>query len=454
MAKCSPEFLRLADDCRNQFAQTSDGQHSSILSSDDMEEFQTLHPGRVRNYPALKTLALFMGQVVNDDKSCSKVLIQDAADQQALGQKELKTETDAYCKSRKRLHEAPIKSLLQTSGGRLSDQCPAEWLWHNRRVVLTDGSTVLGPDTEDNQKEYPQPSTQKKGLGFPIMRILVLITLANGALLDVAVAPCSGKETGEQALLRQMFENLNEGDILLGDANFENYFLLAALMAANIDGVFEKNGSRIIDFRKCHKKLGSKDGLFRLDRPVRPPWMDEETYRLVPKDIIVRAIKTKKRMIVTTLTDAELYPRKDISDLYIDRWHVEVDFRCIKTVMGMEILRCKTPEMLRKELYVHLLMYNLIRALMAETAKAINHQPRKLSFKTAKNTLLSYHYLLLIEAISIFLTLEKMMRIIGKHKVGNRPGRAEPRAVKRRGKPTKKLQHPRKQARRLTQYKG
>ena len=165
MSKCSSEFLRLANDCRNQFAQASDGQHSSVLSSDDMEAFQTLHPGRVRNYPAIKTLTLFMRQAVNDDKSCSRVLIQDAADQQALGQKELKTETDAYCKARLRLHEAPL-NLLQTSGSRLSDHCPAEWLWHNRRVVLTDGSTVSGPDTEENQKEYPQPSTQKKGSVF------------------------------------------------------------------------------------------------------------------------------------------------------------------------------------------------------------------------------------------------------------------------------------------------
>ncbi len=286
------------------------------------------------------------------------------------------------------------------------------------------------------------------------MRILVLITLANGALLDVAVAPYSGKETGEQALLRQMFETLNGGDILLGDANFENYFLLAGLMAANIDGVFEKNGSRIIDFRKCCKKLGSKDGLFRLERPACPSWMDEETYQQVSKEIIVRAIRTKKRVVVTTLTDAELYPRKEITDLYVDRWHVELDFRCIKTIMGMEILRCKTPEMLRKELYVHLLMYNLIRALMSETAKAINHKPRRLSFQTAKSTLLSYHYLLLIETASIFRTLENMMQIIGKHKVGNRAGRTEPRAVKRRGKPTKKLQHSRKQARKLLQYQG
>ncbi|MFK0570006.1 IS4 family transposase [Endozoicomonas sp.] len=319
---------------------------------------------------------------------------------------------------------------------------------------MTDGSTVSGPDTEANQKKYPQPSTQKKGLGFPIIRILVLITLASGALLDAAVAPYSGKETGEQALLRQMFDSLNEGDILLGDANFENYFILAALISANIDGVFEKNGSRILDFRKCYVKLGSKEGLFKLKRPDRPPWMDEESYSAVPKEIIVRAIKTKKRIIVTTLTDTKLYPRKDISDLYIDRWHIELDFRCIKTMMKMEVLRCKTPEMLRKEIYVHLLVYNLIRALMAKTAETMQRKPREVSFKTAQDTLLSYHYLLLMGTISIFQILEIMIQLIGKHKVGNRPGRSEPRAVKRRSKPTKKLQHPRKQARRLTEYKG
>ncbi|WP_245673612.1 transposase [Endozoicomonas ascidiicola] len=273
-------------------------------------------------------------------------------------------------------------------------------------------------------------------------------------MLDAAVAPCTGKETGEQALLRQMFGSLNKEDILLGDANFENYFILAALISANIDGVFEKNDSRSLDFRKCHVKLGSKEGLFKLARPARPAWMDEDSYREVPKEITIRAIKTKKRIIVTTLIDAERYPRKDISDLYIDRWHIELDFRCIKTMMNMDILRCKTPEMLRKEIYVHLLVYNLIRGLMAKATEAEGHKPREMSFKTAQDTLRSYHHLLLMGTINIFQLLETMVQLIGKHKVGNRPGRSEPRAVKRRSKPSKKLQHSRKKARKLKEYKS
>ena len=166
MTKCSTEFLHLADDCRRQFAQPQNNENFSILSSEDLNHFQEQHPGRVRNYPAIKTLTLFMRQVSNDDKSCSNVLIQDSADQLALGRKRLKTETDAYCKARKRLNEESLKLLFQSSGKQLSDGTPPEWLWHNRRVVLADGSTVTGPDTEANQRVYPQPSTQKKGWVF------------------------------------------------------------------------------------------------------------------------------------------------------------------------------------------------------------------------------------------------------------------------------------------------
>ena len=198
---------------------------------------------------------------------------------------------------------------------------------------------------------------KKKGLGFPQLRIMVLIALGSGALLDSAVAACKGKGTGEQALLRQMRSSLNAGDILLADANFENYFLLVQLLDAGIDAVFEKNGSRNIDFRKCQEKLGKRDGLFRLVRPMRPDWMTLEVYDQMPEERVVRAVGNKKRIIMTTLTDPKTYPKKEIIKLYMERWHVELDFRSIKIMMKMDILRCESPAMVRKEIDVHLLVY-------------------------------------------------------------------------------------------------
>ena len=217
----------------------------------------------------------------------------------------------------------------------------------------------------------------------------------------------------------------------------------------------KKNGSREIDFRKSYKRLEKKDALFRLERPARPSWMARELYdHFTPDHLIVRAIKTKKRVIVTTLTDAETYSRADISQLYTGRWNIELDFRSIKTMMKMEVLRCKTPEMIRKEIYVHFLVYNLIRALMARTAKTTNEIPRKVSFQATKQVLLGAQTLLLLSAAQM---LERLMAqilvIISEHRVGDRPGRSEPRAVKRRSKPFQKLQHSRPQARRLKKYR-
>ena len=282
---------------------------------------------------------------------------------------------------------------------------------------------------------------------------MVLIALGSGALPDSAVAACKGKGTGEQALLRQMLSSLNAGDILLADANFENYFLLVQLLDAGIDAVFEKNGSRNIDFRKCQEKLGKRDGLFRLVRPMRPDWMTLEVYDQMPEELVVRAVGNKKRIIMTTLTDPKTYPKKEIIKLYVERWHVELDFRSIKTMMKMDILRCESPAMVRKEIDVHLLVYNMIRALMAKAAEEIGHSPGEVSFKAAHDTLKSFHIILLQAAEGLIDNLlDHMADIIGEHRVGNRPGRREARANKRRPKPMRKLQHTRKQARKLKVY--
>lgn len=281
------------------------------------------------------------------------------------------------------------------------------------------------------------------------------MSLCSGALLDFSVAPYEGKETGEQALLRQLLSHLNDGDILLGDANFENYFLLALLLQVKTDVVFEKNGSRKLDFRKCYKKLNSKDGLFKLQLPTRPEWMSQELYDQMPEELTIRAVKNKRRTIVTTMLDAETYPRTEIIALYLKRWNVELDFDAIKTTMKMDMLRCKSPEMVRKEICVNFLVFNLIKALMGRAAQYIGKKPREISFKAAQDTLVSFHQTLLMATDdSLERKVNSMLKIIGQHIVANRPGRSEPRAVKRRPKPHQRLQHSRSQARRLKKYKG
>ena len=268
------------------------------------------------------------------------------------------------------------------------------------------------------------------------------------------MAPFQGKQTGEVALFRQLVGHLKANDIVLGDAIFENYFLIALLQLGDIDAVFEKNGARHVDFRQCSQKLGKKDGLIRLEKPPRPDWMDREYYdHWVPDELMIRVVKNKKRVIVTTLLDDDKYPRSEIISLYLARWHIELDLRSIKCLMKMDILRCKTPEMVRKEITVHLLVYNLIRALMAQAATELKKQAREMSFKAAQEVMQEFHVLLLQADISSLPKLvRQMIKIVSEHIVGNRPGRSEPRAVKRRPKPHRRLQHSRAEARRLTMY--
>lgn len=273
-------------------------------------------------------------------------------------------------------------------------------------------------------------------------------------MLGAATAPYQGKGTGETSLFRKLLKFLKAGDILLGDAIFENYFLISLLLLGDVDVVVEKNGARHLDLRQCDQKLGKKDGLIRLTKPARPNWMSKEFYdRWVPSEITVRIIKSKKRTIVTTLLDAEKYPRSEIVGLYQERWHVELDFRAIKSLMKMDVLRCKTPEMVRKEINVHLLVYNLIRALMTQSAVELKNRPRQISFKAAQEVLQEFHVVLLQSKEKVLAdVVTHMIAIPGEHVVGNRLGRREPRAVKKRPKPYARLQHSRPQARRLKMY--
>ena len=210
----------------------------------------------------------------------------------------------------------------------------------------------------------------------------------------------------------------------MGDANFENYFLLALLLQARADVVFEKNGARVLDFRKCYQSLGNKDGLFKLNRPVKPKWMSQELYDQMPEELVIRAVRNKTRTIVTTLLDANEYSRTEIIALYLKRWHVETDFDVIKTTMKMDMLRCKSPAMVRKEVSVNLLVYNVIRALMGRAAEHVRKTPREISFKAAQETLVSFHQTLL-GASGDWLEekIANMLEIIARHVIGNRPGR-------------------------------
>ncbi|MGB5451220.1 MAG: IS4 family transposase [Sedimenticolaceae bacterium] len=409
---------------------------------------------RERLFPPTETLSMFLAQALSADGSCQQV-VNDAMVKRVIGGlKPGSTDTGGYCKARSRLPVSMVSTLARESGGIVAEEAASWWHWRGRRVRLVDGATVTLADTEANQAAYPQSSSQKPGLGFPICRLVALLCLASGALLDGAVGPCQGKGGDEQSLLREMLDSLESGDILLGDAFYATYFLFWELIRGGVDGLFEQHGARkrSTDFSKG-ETLGVRDHLIVLTKPKKKPdWMSPVEYDQAPDTLTVREFQAGGKIMVTTFLCPKETPKHLLKALYRQRWNVELDLRNIKTTLGMEHLRCKTPEMAIKELWVSLLAYNLIRLLMAQAALLADQIPRQLSFKHTVQIWMAWqqrgggtH-----EAMSI----NALLVLIAEPRVGLRPGRVEPRAVKRRPKPFPLLTKPRAEAREYIRENG
>ena len=401
---------------------------------------------RERQFPPTETLSMFLAQAMSEDRSCQKA-VNDAAIKRVVGGlSPCSTATGGYCQARQRLPLEMVSTLVCHTGELMNSQVPDQWRWHGKRVHLIDGTTVTMPDTQANQVVYPQQAGQKPGLGFPISRIVGVICLSSGALLNASLGRCSGKGSSEQCLLRTMLDTFKTGDLVLGDAYFATYFLLASLLDKGVDAVFEQLGARkrVTDFRQG-KSLGPKDHLVQWYKPkIKPGWMEQEDYDKAPQSLTIRELKIKNKILITTLLSSKAFPKHELKMLYKKRWHVEVDLRHIKTTLGMETLSCKTPEMVEKEMWVYFLAYNLIRLLMAQSALLSNILPRQLSFKHTVQLWLAWSQH--TQAVGALTDQGMLFVLIAQKMVGNRPGRLEPRAVKRRPKPFSLLMENREQA--------
>jgi Transposase DDE domain len=416
------------------------------------------HTWRERIYTPWITLGIFLSQILSDDQSCDDAIdrFQKFRHDQKIDA--VSSESTSYCEARQRLPEVVTWELVRRTGKSILENAKSAWLFHNRQVKIIDGSTVSMPDTPENQQEYPQSTSQAPGLGFPIARILVVFSLAVGTVLDAAVGPYKGKETSELALLRSVIEHFQPGDIALGDRFFCSYWVIAVLQQRGVDVVVRLHQRRKADFRRG-RRLGRKDRLVTWTKPKqRPGWMTLEEYDAMPAELTVRLLhvqvegKTKRvreLVIVTTLVDAKTYRSEEIGDLYRQRWHGELDLRSLKTAMHMDVLRTKSPAMARKEIAMHFLAYNLIRGLMAEAARAADVAPRTLSFKGSLHTIRAFEEAHLYDPSRIEADLPRLLELIGRKRVGERPDRYEPRAVKRRPKPHPRLSMPRKEAKQL-----
>jgi len=401
---------------------------------------------RERLFEPLVTLRLFVEQMLHADHACQDVEVRYASERENLGESAISLSTGPYCKARQRLPLNLVRRLGKLVGRRLEESCPAVWRWRARPVKLIDGTTVSMPDTEDNQSAYPQPSGQKRGLGQPLARLVAVISLGCGTVLDWAMGPCKGKQTGEDALLRQLLGAFNPGDIGLVDRYHCTYFTIALLQRAGVDLVTRQHSQRTTDFRRG-ARLGKRDHLVHWQRPARPAWLDKTIYAEVPEQLLVRETKMGEWVLVTTLTDPKQVSKQEINALYVQRWQIEVDLRAIKIVMGMDILRCKSADMVRKEVAAFMLAYNLIRAVMGQAAACAKLLPRQLSFSGAKRVINGLLDMFRTSTRRLTRMFAHVRGAIASLQLPHRPNRVESRAVKRRPKPRRLLTEPRNIAR-------
>lgn len=448
---------------QNAFLQADDLPFRGVLSEEDIQQaFVTENACFGEDADDIYTPALtlwgWLAQSLHAEKarSCVAAVARITTLCVALGRQPPSPDTGTYCRARAKLPETVLRRLVYTLGDGLESHVPADWLWLGRHVKVGDGTTLLAPDTPENQEAWPQARTQKPGVGFPILRMVVLLSLATAALCGLAVGPYKGKETGEPALLRELLDRFQPGDVFLGDCCYCSYFLLALLLAGGVDVVVRQHQGRRTDFRRG-KCLGNADHVVLWQRPQRPEWMDEETYATIPETLTVRELRVRvevrgfrvrELVVVTTLADASRYPAAEMARLFRARWHVELDLRNIKTSLRLDDLRGKRPETIRREIWIHWLAYNLIRKVMAQAALGHEKLPRELSFASALAAVSGAGTLASVADASLLsLHTQAQHHAIASSRAGHRPNRVEPRAIKRRPKAHKLLCRPRAEAR-------
>jgi putative transposase len=422
---------------------------AALLSQDRIEKAlgraRWLWQGWV--YTPAVTVWVFLAQCLSPDHSCRDAVARLIAWRVTRGQKPCSADTGAYCAARHDLPEEALHALLRDTGQQTEKQSPATWRWHGRNVRIVDGSTITMPDTAENQAAYPQMKAQAPGCGFPIARILVIFSLSVGSVLDAAIGKYKGKQTGENSLFRQLHHLLSDGDVILADRYFSGWYDVALLCQRGVELVIRKHQLRATDFR-TGPRLGQGDHLVFWMKPARSKWMTAQRYAELPEVLMLREVRlrvaekgfrTKTIVAVTTLLDAEEYPAEEIALLYRRRWQAELHLRSIKAVLQMDHLRCKTPHRVRNEFYMHLVAYNLLRGVMAAAAYESGKSPWEISFKGTLQTLSTFLPLLLAR-VATEAWCEALLTAVATHVVGRRPGRFEPRRLKRRQKPYRLLQ--------------
>jgi hypothetical protein len=463
MRDCNQEqFRQQIRFLRHQFLQDGDLPFSNILSEQILAKavtaIETCWLDRI--YSPLVTLWVFVGQVLSQDHSCRAAVSRLVAHRVSRGQRACSSETGAYCQARKRLPEKFFSDVARQTGQALDDSTEEQWLWKRRRVLVYDGSTVSMPDTTENQQAYPQPPQQKAGVGFPLARIAAFFSLSCGAVIDLDICRYAGKGNSELGMLRKLWDVLRPGDVMLADRYMCAWHDIFLLKQRGVDSVTRLSVNRRVDFRRG-RRLGKGDHIVQWCKPGIIRSIDWPTLKSLPEFLTVRetrvqvqqpGFRSRTIIVVTTLLDATDITATDLAEIYRARWNCELDLRSLKQTMQMDILRCKTPELVRKELWTHVLAYNLIRTIIAQAASTHHVEPRCISFKGAIQALEAFQPLIAIQGEhdashrrSIY---QQLIDAIATHRVADRPDRFEPRQRKRRQKKYDRMMKPRHELKR------
>ena len=460
MRHAHPESFRArAGFLRRQFLQDGGLPFSDVLTEEVVADALATVGGWLdRVFSPLVTLRVFLGQVLSADHSCRAAVARLIAHRLARGQDPCSARTGAYCRARKRPPEAFFSETALRTGRALDDGADDGWLWKGRRVYIYDGSSVTMPDTAANQAEYPQPVAQEPGLGFPPARIAAVFSLACGAVVGPGTCRYAGQGQSDLGLLRKLPDVFRPGDVMLADRLMCAWTEMVMLHQRGVDSVCRFRSHRRGDFRRG-RRVGEGDHVVVRPKPQKPRSIDREAYAALPESLTVRecrvrvgrpGFRTRVLVVATTLLDAAAFPKGDLARLHRARWNAELDLRSLKQVLQMDVLRCKTPESVRKELWTHVLAYNLIRTIMAQAATKHGVEPRSISFKGALQTLEAFQPVIALrgerdDAVRRNL-YERVLEAVASHRVGDRPDRFEPRRRKRRPKPYDRLMKPRHEA--------
>jgi len=408
---------------------------------------------RDRIWNPMMTFWTFLIQVLHPGSACREAVALMLAEQADTSERRISPDASAYCQARQRVPLSVFVAALRNVGRCFEGRVLPELLWHGRRVRVVDGSSCSMPDTAELQSEFGQPDAQKPGCGFPVARMVVMFCWATGAILDVVIG---AYRSSELTLVGQLWGRLKERDIVLADRFYCTYVVVAELLRRSCDAVFRLHGarSRTMDFRKG-KCLGRQDRLMTWDRPtIRPRGLSRKQWMSLPEHITVRVIRfcpqipgfrSRTIMVATTLVDAVAYPLEEIARLYADRWTVELRLRDVQTTLQMHILRGKSADIIRKEILMHLVAYNLIRALMWQAAQQHGRFLHRLSFAgtIARVNAIAPYLWFHARRRRARIVYSLLLEWIARDQLPDRPHRIEPRAVKRRPKKYTRLNRPR-----------